>query len=236
MVPEGVTAIGDEAFYNCKKLKDIRFPSTLKSLGKSTFYQCGFSTTEPFYVFLPDELEEMSLSGRNGSFVNKSNNLIFECNLGELPRALCKDSSSFEFTVPGWHDFLFYYSDFTESTETDPSHKENRLYLKWYLGSAAQVTVPDFVEVVRGEAFCHEQPDGKNTTMTSLVFQEGLVGFEMNAVNNCTALTSVVIPEGMTEIAVSAFKGCSALTRVTFPVHPDQHQNIRISELRNGGY
>jgi len=38
-IPEGITSIGDSAFYNCTKLSGtLVFPSTLKSIGKYSFY------------------------------------------------------------------------------------------------------------------------------------------------------------------------------------------------------
>lgn len=57
VVPEGVTAIGAQAFQNCFSLKEIKLPSTLKTLGERAFKDCqaltavsvpeGVSSIEP---------------------------------------------------------------------------------------------------------------------------------------------------------------------------------------------
>ena len=217
-IPEGVVGIGDEAFASCKKLTDITFPSTLKKLGKKSFQYCGKDAAEPFFVFLPDGLEEMTFGGRDASFLDKSDLLTYECNpAGAAARKLCALNEYFEFTAAGAHDFIFRYADHTEPTETDSYHKEKRLYLKYYLGSDAHVTVPAFTEVIGNRAFCLMQTASKNTTMTRVTLADTLVAFDQDAFENCTALTSVQIPEGITEISAWCFKNCENLTQVTFP-------------------
>lgn len=42
-IPEGVTRISDEAFYNAKEIKTIKLPSTLKSIGKEAFAYSGIT-------------------------------------------------------------------------------------------------------------------------------------------------------------------------------------------------
>jgi len=45
VVEEGVTTIGDRAFYNCSLLQDISLPSTLAAIGDYAFYGCDESLT-----------------------------------------------------------------------------------------------------------------------------------------------------------------------------------------------
>ena len=51
VVKEGVTGIGDDAFYGCTGLTNAVLPSTLKSIGSWAFHQCAMS-----YIGLPDGL------------------------------------------------------------------------------------------------------------------------------------------------------------------------------------
>jgi hypothetical protein len=44
-IPEGITAIGSNAFYNCTNLKDITLPSTLTSIDSDAFYGGKNETT-----------------------------------------------------------------------------------------------------------------------------------------------------------------------------------------------
>jgi len=40
-IPEGVTTIGENAFYKCKNLQEITFPSTLREVGERAFFRCS---------------------------------------------------------------------------------------------------------------------------------------------------------------------------------------------------
>ena len=40
VIPEGITKINDYAFYGCKNLKTINFPSTLNYVGRKAFFKC----------------------------------------------------------------------------------------------------------------------------------------------------------------------------------------------------
>ena len=55
IIPEGVTEIGEMAFYSCMFLESVVFPSTLKKIGKMAFMSCrNLSKVE-----LPDGIEEI---------------------------------------------------------------------------------------------------------------------------------------------------------------------------------
>ena len=53
IVPSFVTAIDDAAFCNCYNLRDIKFVSGLKSIGRGVFYECG----EINRIVIPDTVE-----------------------------------------------------------------------------------------------------------------------------------------------------------------------------------
>jgi hypothetical protein len=77
VLSEGITEIGNQAFYNCRSLKTINFPTTLKKIGASVFYLCGFVD-----VFLPDTLLEI------GGYVFMSNSSLKSVRLSENFTAL----------------------------------------------------------------------------------------------------------------------------------------------------
>ena len=39
-IPEGVTVIGENAFYNCEEIREVVFPSTVKRIEAKAFYHC----------------------------------------------------------------------------------------------------------------------------------------------------------------------------------------------------
>ena len=51
-IPEGVESIRSKAFYKCSDLKEIKLPSTLKTIEEKAFFLC-----DPKEIILPDGLE-----------------------------------------------------------------------------------------------------------------------------------------------------------------------------------
>ena len=43
-IPDGVTSIGDSAFYNCRSLTSVTIPDSVTSIGYSAFYDCSSLT------------------------------------------------------------------------------------------------------------------------------------------------------------------------------------------------
>ena len=55
IVGEGVTSLGDRAFYGCTGLTSVSLPSTLRRVGRSAFYDCK----SLFVIVLPDSVQEI---------------------------------------------------------------------------------------------------------------------------------------------------------------------------------
>ena len=52
-IPEGVTTIGEQAFYDCKSLKTVKLPESLKAIEDWAFYGSGLES-----IVLPKNLQE----------------------------------------------------------------------------------------------------------------------------------------------------------------------------------
>ena len=50
VIPDGVTSIGDYAFYYCRSLTSVTIPNSVTSIGEYTFYECSNLTS----VIIPD--------------------------------------------------------------------------------------------------------------------------------------------------------------------------------------
>ena len=54
-IPEGITRIGDEAFWNCVELQKIELPKSLREVGEYSFRNCRKLTD----IIFPDGMEHI---------------------------------------------------------------------------------------------------------------------------------------------------------------------------------
>lgn len=87
---------------------------------------------------------------------------------------------------------------------------ENGVLTK-YTGSGGNVTIPDSVTKIGGNAFAG------CASLTSVAIPNSVTKIGDWAFSGCTSLTSVTIPDSVTEIGWDAFNGCTSLTSVTIP-------------------
>lgn len=62
VIPEGVTSIGNYAFYQCTNLVSVTLPSTLKTIGQYAFYGCSSLTS----ITLPSGLTSIGVNAFYG--------------------------------------------------------------------------------------------------------------------------------------------------------------------------
>ena len=90
IISDGITSIGDNAFYSCVNLKNVKMPGSIKTIGRYAFYGC-FDLTE---VVIPEGVEKiMNCAFCDARYLKKL----------ELPKSL---------TYIG--DNAFYFCDFSE--------------------------------------------------------------------------------------------------------------------------
>ena len=83
--------------------------------------------------------------------------------------------------------------------------------LKKYIGTSADVIIPDGVTEIGDRAF-----EGCSS-LSSIVIPEGVTGIGDCAFRGCSNLSSVEIPEGVTSIGDHAFGDCSNLSSIVIP-------------------
>lgn len=227
-LPEGVTRLNDDAFSGCVNLTDITLPDSLKSMGQKVFRYAGQNQDEPFYLTLPDYMED--LVGRNGGANSFEDlNAVLECGKTSQTAAVVTDRN-YCYTVAGEHDFRYRYISYTEGEETG-----RRVWLVGYEGSPASSGVIGAGQI--GQAVVGS--DG------GVVIPSGIYGIRRFSGNTTDSnwhtfhgdgfyhneeVTRVVIPEGTVVIEDSAFRGCVNLTDITFPSTLKVFKNHAIQE------
>jgi hypothetical protein len=92
--------------------------------------------------------------------------------------------------------------------------------VKWAFCSDGTLTISG-----SGEMDNYEPPEGSNSvpwknyesSITTIVVQEGVTNIGENAFSGCTALSSVSLPNSVTRIGIDAFFICRSLSSITLP-------------------
>ena len=187
ILPETVVKIGEKAFSECKNLTSVTIPQGIVEIQSYAFLM----SPKLKVIDIPDGLQKAARLAED--------NVQFRCSFGS--------SAAFALSKGGNN---FCAGDFQMRYLFDDEGNRNGLRLNKYLGTDAEVTVPEEVTET-GSAF----KDCK--TVTKVVLPAGLTKLESNIFSGCTGLTEIVIPDSVTTIGSYAFSGCTGLTRVVLP-------------------
>ena len=185
-IPGTVTDIGNEAFYNCISLTDITIPNSVTRLGTGAFDNCWRLAD----ITMPETMSVIEDFAFKGCQALTS--LNFPSGVTNISEGVFRDSGLTSFTIP-------------EGVTNISQHA----FLD--CASLTSVTIPEGVKGIGIRAFqgCSslENVDipGSVTSIGEAVFRE------------CSSLTSVDIHEGVTSIGEDAFLGCSSLESVDIP-------------------
>ena len=222
VIPEGVTTIGNYAFYDYETLKSITIPDSVATIGKYAFYGCiGLNS-----ISIPNSVTSIG-DGAFSSCQGMTSATIGEgvASLGYWVFAYCKNLTSI--TIPN------SVTSIGESAFSDCTN-------------LATVTIPNSVTSIGESAFSDctslskmtlpfvgAKKDGTSNTHFGYIFgtlwqeKNGLVPESLKTViitggniansafADCAGLMSITIKKGVTSIGDSAFSGCTALENIT---------------------
>ena len=206
-IAETVTAIGDYAFKNCSELVSANLPTGLSSLGDSAFYAC--SSLEA--VEIPASLYTI----KPYAFKNCTSLIDVTFHEGNLMKISdgafygCSRLTMVEF--PACLDIIDVYS-FKGCSRlksiTIPAGDLTQIREAVFYGTAIpSITIPEGVTSIKPYAF-------KNCTkLTGVSLPSTLTSVGFYA---CTALKTVELPDAVTTIGNYAFRKCAALESVRF--------------------
>ena len=206
VISDGVTTVGDWAFYTCRKLSSVSLPDSLKSIGVRAFGETASLTS----IELPSNLET----------------------IGDL--AFCV-SMIRSITIPdsvttiGDNAFLSAY----KMTSVNLGNGVETLGYGVFSSTAIEsIVIPSSVKTIGDEAFdgCSSLTtvtisDGLEsigeecflycTKLKSINIPEGVTTIKDDAFYGCYALESITIPGSVQNMGVGVFRDCTSLTSVT---------------------
>ena len=208
--PEGITAIGDEAFRYCASLSSLTLSPSVTEIGRASFGFC----TALYTVTIPESVTEIG----DEAFLNCFK-LVEVRNLSSL--AVEAGSTA--------HGYLGAYAlDVYRDTETPGRvqtdrdgylfyEKNGTVYLLGYIGEDTALTPP---QSYGGKGYAlYPGAFYRHSNITSVRFAPGALCTEIgeNAFYLCESLSEVTLPGAVDEIGLCAFYGCSSLAAVEIP-------------------
>ena len=197
-LPEGITHIGNYAFYGCTSLTSVEISDSVTSIGNYAFYGCislaSVEIPNPVRTIGDDAFEwctALKTVYLSDSVMTIGNKAFYGCN--SLTFITVDESNTTYVSVNG----VLIDKRNTELVRY-PAGKIDKSY-----------NIPDSVTSVGDYSF-----EGC-TSLTSVIFGDSVTTIGDNAFEWCTTLASIRIPDTVISIGGYAFYGCTSLTSLT---------------------
>ena len=199
VVQNGVSTIGEYAFYYCEKIKNASFPNSLTQIGKSAFDLC-FQLSDIVFPAQLIDIGDYAFGSCNLTKIKIPNsirhigNSVFSRN--HKLESFSVDSENQNYCAV---DGILFNKNMTSLIRYPQAKTEN------------SYRIPDGVITIEEQAFvcC------KN--LTSIILPNSIKSIGDTAFYECEGLTDIQFPESITVIEDGAFCGCTNLTTVTLP-------------------
>ena len=214
IIPNGVTSIGEDAFYNCSGLTSVTIPSSVTSIGSSAFSGCSGLKS----ITIPNGVTSIGIAA------------FFDCSdltsitipnsvttIGEMAFEECNVLNSV--TLPDNLDVSNAEICFTKDGIRYQilNDKKVKVIFKYNERYTGDVVIP--ASISAGNTFTvtsiGDWAFNKCVNLTSVTIPNSVTSIGTSAFEECISLTSVTIPNSVTSIGERTFYSCSKLTNVT---------------------
>ena len=202
-IGNGVTNIGDYAFYDCSYLlTNMTIPNTIIRIGAEAFEGCSGLTS----ITIPNSVTSIGSQAFVRCSKLKSVNIpnsVTSIGVGAFSGCIGLTSVTIPNSVTSTGGYVF--SDCIGLT--NPVYNEH-IFVYLPTSYSGIYAIPHGIELIAGGAF-HEC-----SSLTSVTIPNSIIGIGEGAFQDCVGLKSINIPSNVTRIARDAFTGCSHLTSI----------------------
>ena len=217
VLTEGVTSIGNFAFFGCRHMESVSFPETLQSIGTRAFFYCSRLRS----VELPDGLTALGenpfahCSVLEYISVGSGNSVLSVCDgallsFSDARMIWCPNGSALtDFAVPEGirtiDDYAFAFCRSLYMVELPESLVS--IGARAFDGCSAlcALKLPASLREIGNQAFAD------CTGLRSLTIPEGVAALGPYTFARCSGLSSVIVPDSVTAISETAFYRCFSL-------------------------
>ena len=179
-----VTAIGDEAFWNCSKLTTINIPNSVTTIGNYAFWNCSKLTT----INIPNSVTTIG----NYAFYSCSGLTNIH-----IPNSV---------TTIGNH--AFQYCSGLTAINIPNSVTTIGNYAFQYCRGLTTINIPNSITTIGDHTFA------ECSGLIAIHIPNSVTIIENYAFEYCNGLTTINIPNSVTTIGIYAFCCCSGLTAI----------------------
>ena len=220
IIRDGVTVIGDYAFFGCTTLTEVTIPDSVTDIGDYAFFEC-ISLTK---VTIPDSVTDIGYWAFCGC------DSLTEVTIPD--RVIAIEYSAFDHcdsltqvTIGDGVTYIGLYAFGNCNSLTDITVDNNNTHycsidgvlfdkskttlIQYPIGKETKkYIIPDSVTAIGNWAFEH------CGILTEVIIPDNVTSIESYAFYYCTSLTQVTIGNGVTSIGNQAFEHCKSLTSI----------------------
>ena len=204
-ISEGITSIGNAAFYKCTNLTYASLPSTLKEIKEEAFEKTALSsvtipqsvTTIGADAFANTQLTEFTFPKAMKTVGGLSNCYkLTKVTLPDAPTSIDRNA----------------FMSCTALSDIAIPETVTSIGIQAFCGTGiTEIVIPASVTEIPGSCFSGCK------SLVSVTFHDGITSLGNYAFSSCSSLTAIDLPENITVLPNGLFDGCSALASLEIP-------------------
>lgn len=214
-IPETVTVIEGNAFYNATFRGKLTLPSGLVSIGASAFSGCSLLTGDLNLPAGVNELPDRVFYGCSGL----SGQLVLPETLQTLGNWVFYGCTGFsdELVIPATLTQIgtYTFGNCSGLSSVKFAGELEEIPASLFYGCkklAGELQLPPALKKIGNMAF------GACSQLTTIRFPESLTSIDASAFTDCIGLVgTLTLPKNLTELGGNAFQGCTGITEMIFP-------------------